>query len=501
MLKYDAQPMGCARAMHYREGRQCDSHGSHGAHTLIAPRIPRLNALAVMIAQTQTKENRIMLWMLRWRAPGAAVSLGLVLALALTPVPVRAETFLLRAARVIADPRVTPLGPTTIVVRDGRIVELLAGRTAQPSAPPLTGERVTEIDLAGHTVLPGLIDTHVHFQSEYGTPWWHKATRTAEYGVAMALKNAALTLRAGFTTVRDLGSDRLVMFAVRDAIRDGIAIGPRVLASGPAIAVPGGHGDVTGFRPDVNRVLGSDNTCSGPVECANRVRELAHDGADVIKVTVTGGVLSLQARGFEQHFTDEELAAIVQAARLLGLKTSAHAHGARGVEAAARAGFDSIEHAVFADDKALKLMRERGTYLVPTLSTTQAYRERIGTGFYAPQVEEKAKLRLAETGKSIVAARRLGVKLAFGTDAGVYRHGVNAREFALLTQYASLTPREALESATINAAELLGIADQVGTLAPGKVADIVALDGNPLEDIRATERVRFVMARGAVVEH
>jgi imidazolonepropionase-like amidohydrolase len=410
-----------------------------------------------------------------------------------------AETVLLRAERVIADPRVTPLGPTTIVVRDGRIVEMLPGKTASPSVAPPAGEPITDIDLGTRTVLPGLIDSHVHLQNEYGVPWWSDAARTPEYLVAVALKNAAATLRAGFTTVRDLGSDRLVMFAVRDAIRDGVAIGPRVVVSGPAISVPGGHGDVTGFRPDVNRVLGNDNTCTGPVECANRVRELAHDGANLIKVTVTGGVLSLQARGFEQHFTDDELKAIVEAAKLLGLKTAAHAHGARGVEAAARAGFDSIEHAVFADDKALQAMKARGTYLVPTLSTTQAYRERIGTGFYAPQVEAKAKQRLAETGKSIVAARRMGVKMAFGTDAGVYRHGVNANEFGLLAEYAAFTPREALESATVNASDLLGLSDQIGTLAAGKSADVVAVDGDPLRDIRAMERVTFVMARGAVV--
>jgi hypothetical protein len=209
-------------------------------------------------------------------------------------------------------------------------------------------------------------------------------------------------------------------------------------------------------------------------------------------------VLSLQSRGFDHHFTDAELAAIVNAAKLLGLRTAAHAHGARGVEAAVRAGFDSVEHAGFGDEAAMRAMRERGTWLVPTLSTSQAYRERIGTGFYAPQVEAKAKQRLAEIGKSLAIARRLGVKIAFGTDAGVYRHGVNANEFALMVEYGGLTAREALQTATVNAAELLGLADEIGTLAPGKSADLVALDGNPLEDIRATERVRFVMARGVV---
>ncbi|HKZ73423.1 MAG TPA: amidohydrolase family protein, partial [Steroidobacteraceae bacterium] len=230
-----------------------------------------------------------------------------------------------------------------------------------------------------------------------------------------------------------------------------------------------------------------------------RVREASRNGADLIKVTVTGGVLSQQNRGFDQHFTDAELGAIVAAARLLGLKTAAHAHGARGVEAAAKAGFDSIEHAVFADEAALKALRASGAYLVPTLSTTNAYRERIGTGFYTPQVEAKARQRLAETGKSIVAAKKLGVKIAFGTDLGVYRHGTNAGEIPLLVKYAGFTPREALVSATVSAADLLGLASEIGTLAPGKSADIIAVEGDPLEDATAMTRVRFVMARGGIV--
>lgn len=428
----------------------------------------------------------------------AALAAAALLAPLCAAPPAFADVTILRAGRVIADAREAPRGPTTLVVRDGRIVELLDGRSAQPTQPPAAGERVTEIDLGDRTVMPGYIDAHVHLASTFGTPWWRESTRTDEYAVAEALHNARLTLAGGVTTVRDLGSPPLVMFAVRDAVRNGIATGPRILASGPPISIPGGHGDFSGFRPDVNAAINQGNTCSGPDECARRVRELAQNGADVIKVTVTGGVLSLQSRGFDQHFTDAELAAIVGAARLLGLRTAAHAHGGRGVEAAARAGFDSVEHAGFGDEPAMRAMRERGTWLVPTLSTSQAYRERIGTGFYAPQVEAKAKQRLAELGKSLVIARKLGVRIAFGTDAGVYRHGVNANEFALLVEYGGLTPREALQAATVNSAELLGLANEIGTLAPGKSADLVALDGNPLDDIRATERVRFVMARGLV---
>lgn len=432
--------------------------------------------------------------------PLSRLRLALTAALGLLPLlPAHADITVLRANRAIADPREAPRGPTTVVVKDGRIVEILAGRDAKPATQPATGEAVREVDLGDRTLLPGFIDSHVHLTTTYGTPWWRGATRTDEYDVAIGLDNAARTVRAGFTTVRDLGSAPQTMFAVRDAIRDGLAPGPRILASGPAVSIPGGHGDVSGFRPEVNEVLGTGNTCSGADDCARVVRELAHGGADVIKATVTGGVLSLQSRGFEQHFTDAELSAIVQAAKLLGLRTAAHAHGARGVEAAARAGFDSVEHAGFGDEASMRVMRERGTWLVPTLSTSQAYRERIGTGFYAPQVEVKAKLRLAELGKSLKIAQRVGVRIAFGTDAGVYRHGVNANEFALLVEYGGLSPREALVAATVNAAELLGLPNEIGTITVGKSADLIALEGNPLDDIHATERVRFVMARGAVV--
>jgi imidazolonepropionase-like amidohydrolase len=408
------------------------------------------------------------------------------------------QTTLVQAARVIADPNGEPLGPTTVVVRDGKIVELLAGRATAPSSA-VAGESIEVVDLGGATLIPGLIDSHVHFESQYGNPWWNQATVSEQYSTAIALANAAVTVKAGFTTVRDLGSSPIGMFAVRDAILRGLHPGPRILASGPAISIIGGHGDVNGFIPEVIDALSNNNTCTGPDECAARVRQFAQAGADLIKVTVTGGVLSQQSRGFEQHFTEPELKAIVEAAKLLGLKLAAHAHGARGAELAARVGFHSIEHAVFGDEATFKTMRASGAYFVPTLSTTNAYRERIGTGFYSPQVEAKAKMRLAETGKSLIMARKLGVKIAFGTDSGVYRHGRNAGEFPLLVQYGGLTPREALQSATVNAADLLGLAAEIGSIAPGKSADLVALDGDPLADVAAYERVRFVMARGGVV--
>lgn len=432
---------------------------------------------------------------------GAIVLMAGALAAAM-PRVAEADVLLLRAGKVIADASQPASGPATIVVRDGKILRIDTDINASAGIELRPGETVSDIDLRQLTVLPGLIDAHVHLETRYGTPWWRSTVITDEYLVATGLFNARRTLAAGVTTVRDLGSAPLVMFAVRDAIRDGLAEGPRILASGPAISITGGHGDVTGYRPDVMDTINrrNSNTCAGPDQCAERVRQFARNGADVIKVTVTGGVLSLQARGFDQHFTDEELKSIVTAAKLLGLKVAAHAHGARGVEAAARAGFDSIEHGVFADEAALKVMKERGTWLVPTLSTTRAYRERLGTGFYAPQVEAKAKQRLAETGKSLVLARKMGVRIAFGTDSGVYDHGVNGGELPLMVQYGGLTPRDALVAATLNSAELLGIQASAGTLAPGKDADIIAVDGDPLADIAAIERVRFIMTQGRVTK-
>jgi imidazolonepropionase-like amidohydrolase len=411
-----------------------------------------------------------------------------------------AEVHLLRVGRLIANASQATLGPSTIVVRDGKIVRVDAGHASAAGLELRADEPVREIDLRAFTALPGLIDAHVHFENRYGTPWWRDAVITDEYAVAIALHNARRTLRAGVTTVRDLGSRPQVMFAVRDAIRDGLAEGPRVLASGPAISIPGGHGDINGFRPDVNAALSerTNNTCTGADQCAERVRQASKAGADVIKVTVTGGVLSLQARGFDQHFTDAELRAIVETAKLLGLKTAAHAHGARGVEAAARAGFDSVEHAAFGDETAMKAMKERGTWFVPTLSTSRAYRERLGTGFYAPQVEIKAQQRLAETGKSVLLARKVGVRLAFGTDSGVYDHGFNGGELQLLVQLGGLTPREALVSATLGSAELLGIASETGSIESGKSADIIAVAGDPSLDSAAILKLNFVMARGHI---
>lgn len=429
------------------------------------------------------------------------VAAALAASAALLPQLTLADVTLVRAGRVIVDASKPAQGPSTIAVRDGRIVAIAAGN---PDARVLVAdlkpdEPVTEIDLSSKTVLPGLIDAHVHLSGDPGTPWWQEAVLSDEYATAVGTKNALLTVRAGFTTVRDLGSARNVGFALRDAVRDGVIYGPRILATGPAISIIGGHGDVSGFRREVVDVLSGGNTCTGAVECAARVREASRAGADVIKITATGGVLSQQARGLGQHFTDDELKSIMDTAHGLGLKIAAHAHGAKGIETAVKAGVDSIEHSTFIDDAGLKAMKEKGTYMVPTLMAYTGIADRLGKGVYTPQVEDKVRQTLAVRGKQIAAAKKAGIPIAFGTDSGVYEHGRNAEEFGLMVQFGGLTPREALVSATTGAAKLLGLESETGTLEAGRSADIIAVDGDPLSDVTTLEKVRFVMASGRVV--
>ena len=408
--------------------------------------------------------------------------------------PVRAETVLVLAGHVITDAAKPARGPSTITVTDGRITAIDDGLARASAA----GVRV--IDLSTKTVLPGLIDAHVHLTGDPDGDFRDEAVETIESSVVTGAKNARITALAGFTTVRDLGSAPLAGFALRDGTAKGFIPGPRILSAGAAISIIGGHGDVSGFRPEVNAALDAGNTCTGAVQCAERVREASKRGADVIKITATGGVLSQQGRGLGKHFTDEEMASIVSTAHGLGLKVAAHAHGASGVEGAARAGVDSIEHGTFADAAGLKEMKAHGSWFVPTLMAFTGIRERLGKNVYTPTVEAKVRETLSHVGEALKAARGMGVRVAFGTDAGVFEHGRNAEEFAMLVSYGGMTPAQALASATTDAAELLGLAGQVGRIAPGYSADMIAVDGDPLTDVRVLEKVKFVMVRGRVIE-
>jgi imidazolonepropionase-like amidohydrolase len=411
----------------------------------------------------------------------------------LTAAPASAETVVVHAGRLIADASRPAAGPSTITVTDGRIISVDSGLN-----PPPAGARL--VDLSTKTVLPGLIDMHVHLSGDPGGDFRDEAVDPTEWATLVGAKNARITALAGFTTVRDLGSPPLVGFALRRATAEGVIPGPRILASGPAISIIGGHGDVSGFRPEVMRALAVDNTCTGPEQCAARVREFSRAGADLIKITATGGVLSQQARGLGQHFTDPEMKAIVDTAHGLGLKVAAHAHSARGIEAAARAGVDSIEHGTFADSKALSAMKAAGSSLVPTLMAFTGIRERLGKGIFTPVVEVKVRETLSEVGKAARAARAAGVPVVFGTDSAVFEHGRNAQELALLVELAGMSPAEAIASATTGAARLLGMEREVGRIAPGYSADLIAVDGDPLRDVRVLERVGFVMVRGKAIQ-
>ena len=421
----------------------------------------------------------------------------------LTAMTARAEmgaVTVLRAERVIADAATGRIEPATIVVRDGRIEAVLPGKDA--AVPAKEGETHNTIhwdDKA--TLLPGLIDSHVHLTGNPAKPFWQNTVETPERATATGVRNARRTVQAGFTTVRDLGAPGQAGFALRDAINAGDVPGPRMLSAGIMISIIGGHGDLTGFRPQVIAALDGQNTCTGAVQCAQRVRELSRSGADVIKFAATGGVLSQQNRGFGQHFSDAEMEAIVSTAHQLGLKVASHAHGARGIEAAARAGVDSIEHGTYIDDAAVRAMKEKGSFLVPTLSPTIAYRENLPKGLYTRVVEAKIRMRLEATGKNIAAARESGLKIAFGTDAGVSEHGRNAEEMPLMVQYGGMSAQDVLVSATRTAAELLGLENEVGRIAPGYSADVIAVAGNPLDDVAALQRdrIQFVMVRGVAM--
>lgn len=414
-------------------------------------------------------------------------------AAALMSSPALADTTIIHAGAVLTDADSRPSGPATITVTDGKIVSIVDGFSPTP-------EGATMVHLYEHTVMPGLIDLHTHLSGDPGGDFRDAAVNPAEWYSFVAAKNARITALAGFTTIRDLGarSDQ-VMQSLRRATAEGFVPGPRIIASTRTIAIVGGHGDTNGFNEHVNDALDNDFSCTGPIECSEKVRLASKYGADLIKITATGGVLSQQGRGLEAHFTDAEMRAIVKAANSLGLEVAAHAHGARGIEAAAKAGVQTIEHGTYIDEAAGKAMRENGTVLIPTLMAFQGIKQRLGKGIYTPVVEDKVQQVAAFAESIIERAIMYDVKVAFGTDAGVFSHGLNAGELALMRN-GGMSDREVLASATTGAAEVLGMEDEIGRIAPGLSADIIAVKGNPLEDVSVLENVDWVMVRGRVVE-
>lgn len=402
------------------------------------------------------------------------------------------QALVIHAGAVITIPGEKPLGPTTVVVRNGEIAEIVPGHVER------TGARV--IDLEGATLLPGLIDTHVHFSFSPETKLWSAAIDTAEDVALFAFSNAKKTLEAGFTTVRDVGSDGYSIHALRDAINDGTVSGPRIFLSGTSLSIVGGHGDMSGLNRKATEALYPYNytgACTGAVECALRVREAAKYGADLIKITSTGGINSQQARGLGQHLSDEELTAIVTTAHSLGLKVAAHAHGGEGVAASVRAGVDSIEHGTYLDEDTAKLMAARGTWLVPTLGLLDGRTAADAS----PAVQAKMAEARRVAGRNIRLAVQHKIKVAFGTDAGVSPHGQNARQFRLMVEQGPMTPMAALRSATLDAAALLGQSDKLGTIEVGKYADMIAVAGDPYRDITLLEHVSTVIKDGRLIVH
>ena len=407
----------------------------------------------------------------------------------------RAPLTYIHAGRLLADPasgRV--LSEQTVVVQDGRVVRVEAGYTTAPGAQV--------VDLKDSFVLPGLIDSHVHLTHEQGPNG--RLERFTKTKADLAIDGAAFarkTLDAGFTTVVDLGGPNEAVFALRDGIGSGKIAGPRVIAAGSPVSAHGGHGDANSMPEDLVPLFRSPSVCSGPDDCRRAVREQVRNGADIIKVMSTGGVLSLTAAGLAQQLTDEELNAIVQTAHSMGRQVTAHSHGADGINSFLRAGGDSIEHGTYLDQQGIQLMKTHGAWLVPTLEAGDFVAKEAAKPNSFLTAAQKAKA--LEAGPKMLdmvrRAHQAGVKIAFGTDTGVSRHGDNAYEFVLLVR-AGLTPLEAVQAATVGAAEHLRLSSEIGSLAPGKAADIVAVKGDPLKDVAELQRVTFVMKGGAVAK-
>ncbi len=407
---------------------------------------------------------------------------------------------IIHAGTLLADAREEAKSEQSIVIKNKQIVEV---RDGYVSASDVEGAADAEmIDLSNQFVMAGLIDTHTHIlgQQEPNSREL-RVTRSSQMLTLMGVEYGMRTLRAGFTTIRNVGGDRNAIFALRDAINQDIVMGPRIKASGQGISPTGGHGDSSnGFRDDVFATPHS-GICDGIAECRRAVRTQIKYGADHIKYVATGGVLSKTATGTDQQFTDEEQIALVEAAHAMGRKVAAHAHGRIGLEAALRAGVDSIEHGSYLDEGTADLFVETGAYLVPTLIAGYTV-ERIAKEqphFFIAPVRQKA----LEVGPMMKQALKLahdkGVKIAFGTDAGVNDHGTNGYELVLMNE-AGMPERAILVSATVNAADLMDLTAVTGTIEAGKEADIIASAGNPLEDIGTLMNPTFVMARGTEID-
>jgi imidazolonepropionase-like amidohydrolase len=408
----------------------------------------------------------------------------------------------------------TPAPPADVATRAGKILDVRTGKYAANQILWVQGERIKAIgnaaeiqkqlpagiktiDLSRFTVLPGLIDCHTHLTMrpiDAGPAGYHVSyPRQALIGA----RNARVTLEAGFTTVRNVAADGYSDIALRDSINAGEVPGPRVLASGPALSITGGHGDENFLAPQYE--FSMDGVADGVEGVMHKVRENIKYGADVIKLMATGGVLSEGDDPALAQYSPEEMKAIVDTSHELGRKVAAHAHGALGIKYAVLAGVDSIEHGSYINDEDIELMKQRGTFLVPTVYLEDWLIENIDSLGLTQNMKDKARMVAPIAHRNLSHAFQSGVKVAFGTDAAVYPHGLNAHEFGTMVGM-GMAPLAAIQTATVNAADLIGWTDRVGTLEPGKFADVVAVDGDPLADVRILENMKFVMKGGVVVK-
>ena len=409
------------------------------------------------------------------------------------------------------EPAAKPAG--RVIVHAGKLLDVRSGKTLTDQAIVIEAGKISSVspfaqakrsaddrlvDLSNATVLPGLTDAHTHLTGNPQDVGPRALTISIPRATLTGARNARITLEAGFTTVRNVGADGYSDVALRDAINDGDVPGPRMLVSGPPLGITGGHCDENSLPYEFH--YSSEGVADGVEGVQHKVRETIKYGADLIKICATGGVLSHGDNPQASAYTLEELKAIVTDAHRLGRKVAAHAHGAQGILWASQAGVDSIEHGSYIDDAGIAEMKKNGTYLVPTLYLADWFLDNAERMHVPPELIAKGREVMPAARKNIAHAFSSGVKVAFGTDAAVYPHGLNAHEFAVMVKL-GLTPLQSIQAATINAADLLGWSDKIGAVEPGKWGDIIAVDGDPLQDVTTLERVKFVMKGGEVVKN
>jgi imidazolonepropionase-like amidohydrolase len=411
----------------------------------------------------------------------------------LLPPAAFAETLAIKAGKLINTQTGSVEKDQVIIVEDG-VFKTIGFNLAIP-------KNARQIDLSSKTVLPGLIDCHTHLTDETSLDPIIELQKTAAQKAFESIPYARRTVEAGFTSVRDVGTYRaFVDLALRDAIARGDVVGPRVFGAGCYVTVTGGGGALTGFAPDIKMPFDLEfGKCDGPWQVRSRIRDLAHRGVDCIKIIATGAVLTHGSNPGAQEFTLEEMQAAVDEARKFGLKVAAHAHGTQGIKDAVKAGVASIEHGTCLDDECIALMKEKGTYLVADIYDDEFIQgEGKKRGMPRDFLEHDHNLGQIQR-DNFAKAVKAGVKIAFGTDAGVYPHGQNAKQFAWQVKYGQ-TPMEAIQSATVGAADLIGKKAELGSISPGKKADLIAVSGDPLADVSILEKVQFVMKDGKVIK-